>query len=250
MPCNHDAARNLLGIGWVHTVFLLIPGRSTHGHRQAQVRKEWGKQVWGGGSRRGKNREEKKKRCSLGRIVSGWSHFTSRGRESQQCAAQKIQNGIGWRLLGRYFNWKYQPQYKETQFTGQKPILKGIRSERDCLFVAARQFLVIVGRQSSTDDVRRWQNKKKEEGKSVAKGSHQRHVMINGFSWMPPSADSITDGTSKANHNWVQLTQQHWTWPGLKVYCVVGGGDRDGRWPARTVARLIYDKTEVRRLTK
>lgn len=33
MPCKHDAARNLLGIGGVHTVLLLIPGRSTHGHR-------------------------------------------------------------------------------------------------------------------------------------------------------------------------------------------------------------------------
>lgn len=33
MPCKHDAAKDLLGIGRVHTVFLLVPVRSTHEHR-------------------------------------------------------------------------------------------------------------------------------------------------------------------------------------------------------------------------
>lgn len=41
MPCNHDAARNLLGICWVHTVFLLKPGCSIRRHRQPQVRRGW-----------------------------------------------------------------------------------------------------------------------------------------------------------------------------------------------------------------
>lgn len=62
MPCNHDAARNLLGICWVHTVLLLEPGCSTRRHRQPQVRRGWKQE------REKENRQKARKGCYSGCI--------------------------------------------------------------------------------------------------------------------------------------------------------------------------------------
>lgn len=61
MPCKHDAARNLLGICWVHTVFLLKPG-CIRRHRWPQVRRGWEQE-------KGKeNRQKGRKGCYPGCI--------------------------------------------------------------------------------------------------------------------------------------------------------------------------------------
>lgn len=100
MPCNHDAARNLLGIGWVHTVFLLIPGRSTHGHRQAQVRKERGAEEAGGGGESKVGKKQGRKTMQLGkcspasrlRVKPVYKHKGE--SESKNCAAERSK--MGW----------------------------------------------------------------------------------------------------------------------------------------------------------
>lgn len=83
-----------------------------------------GESRWGRGEAR---REKAGKRNDAARDVfrciasQGEAISQARGRiwEQKLCSA-KIQNGIGWRILGWYFQWKYQLRYKKMQqFTGQ-----------------------------------------------------------------------------------------------------------------------------------
>lgn len=216
MPCNHDAARNLLGIGWVHTVFLLIPGRSTHGHRQAQVRKKWEKQVGQGKGKEGKSREEKRRSSGFVPLhcVSGWSHLTSMSEESESknCAAKRSKMGLGDKSLLDISSGNISCGTRTCGLMA-KSTLKGIKPECECLFISAQLLCVIIS-DMSTNDMAHQQNKKKCCDR------------ITGETWRkcrtPPSADSVTDGTLNANHNQDQLTQpphqhrcwQHWTWHG------------------------------------
>lgn len=175
MPCNHDAARNLLGIGWVHTVFLLIPGRSTHGHRQAQVRKERGAEEAGGGGESKVGKKQGRKTMQLGkcspasrlRVKPVYKHKGE--SESKNCAAERSKMGLGGESSVDISTGKISTRRRRASLA--KTILKGIRSECHCPFIAAQLFCVISG-DTFTNGVSKRRSKKKK--KSVAQGSHTR----------------------------------------------------------------------------
>lgn len=103
MPCNHDAAWNLLGICWVHTVFLLKPGCSTRRHRQPQVRRGWKQE------RVKENRQKGRKGCYSGCISK---HFTSSLNASRvrMQPFSKVKQGAGDSLCSKKvqtFRWWY-----------------------------------------------------------------------------------------------------------------------------------------------
>lgn len=103
MPCNHDAARNLLGICWVHTVFLLKPGCGTRKHRQPQVRRGWKQE------RVNENRQKRKKLkmhqqttfwllpLNASRVRMQPFSKVKQGAEDSSCS-KKVQNVRWWYL--------------------------------------------------------------------------------------------------------------------------------------------------------
>lgn len=179
MPCNHDAARNLLGIGWVHTVFLLIPGRSTHGHRQAQVRKERGEgaeEAGGGGeSKVGKKQGRKTMqlgKCSPASRLRVKPFYKHKGEsESKNCAAERSKMGLGGESSVDISTGNISTRRRRASLA--KTILKGIRSECDCPFIAAQLFCVISG-DTFTHGVSKRQSKKKKKEKRCARITHTR----------------------------------------------------------------------------
>lgn len=256
MPCNHDAARNLLGIGWVHTVFLLIPGRSTHGHRQAQVRKEWEKHVGEGrGGKREGGKKQGRKTMQLGMsspcIASqGEAISQARGR-IWECAAQRSKMGLGDKSLvdissgniscdTRRFDSPAKTHFERHQIRVWVPVYGCTGIWRH------RWWRVHRWRDTSTE------YKEKKKKKWVAIRSHWRRDE-NGLSRTSPSADSLTDGTLNANHNRDQLTRpphqhrccQHWTWHGGR--CIkLRKGERAREGPSPTAGQT---EAKVRRLT-
>lgn len=103
MPCNHDAARNLLGICWVHTVLLLKPGCSTRRHRQPQVRRGWKQE------REKENRQKAGKGCYSGCISkcllppslnASWVRMQPfsnvKGRAKDTLCSKKVQRFRWW----------------------------------------------------------------------------------------------------------------------------------------------------------
>lgn len=84
--------------------------------------------------------------------------------ESKNCAAERSKMGLGGESLADISTGNISARRRRASLA--KTILKGIRSECDCPFIAAQLFCVISG-DMFTNDVCKRQSKKR-------KGSHTR----------------------------------------------------------------------------
>lgn len=158
--------------------------------------------------------------------------------ESKNCAAERSKMGLGGESLADISTGNISARRRRASLA--KTILKGIRSECDCPFIAAQLFCVISGDMFTNDVSKRQSKKKKRITHETWWKWFARRVKLCDeqdacFSWLT----DWLDGAPIANHNRDQWTRpphqhhccQHWTRHGERKGVLYYRRER----PARTV---------------